>query len=79
LIFENDNLVNCLPDSRDGLTQKQRVILFCLHEAQKEFNGRNVPTITLYGRVLEYIDISETEFQTLLSQMTGMTKNEKIE
>jgi len=64
-----------IPDVRDGLTRKQRAILYCLHETQKEFGNRMVPTITLYGRVLEYVDISQEEFQTLLSQMAGMTRD----
>ena len=66
---------NDIPDVRDGLTRKERVILYCLQEAQKEFGGRSVPTITLYGRVVELIDVSQDEFQTILSRMVGMTKN----
>ena len=66
---------NIVPDVRDGLTKKQRAILYCLYEAQKEFGDRNVPTITLYGRVLEHVDISKDEFQLLLSQMAGMTRD----
>jgi len=42
-----------------------------LHEAQKEMGGRNVPTIMLYGRVCEMVDISQQEFQALLNQMVG--------
>jgi hypothetical protein len=64
-----------LPDVRDGLNKKQRAILYCLHETQKEFGNRNVPTATLYGRVLEHVDISKKEFQSLLSQMAGMTRD----
>jgi hypothetical protein len=64
-----------LPDVRDGLNKKQRAILYCLHETQKEFGNRNVPTATLYGRVLEHVDISKEEFQSLLSQMAGMTRD----
>lgn len=67
--------LDLIPDVRDGLTRAERVILFCLHEAEKEFGGRNVPTVTLYGRVLEYIDISKEDFQTILSRMAGMTRN----
>jgi len=64
-----------LPDVRDGLTRKERVILYCLQAAQKELGNRNVPTIMLYGRVVEHVDISQDEFQTILSRMVGMTKN----
>lgn len=64
-----------IPDIRDGLTRKERMVLYCLHEAQKEFPGRNVPTILLYGRVVEKVDISQEEFQTILSRMAGLTRN----
>lgn len=64
-----------LPDVRDGLNKKERAILYCLHEAQKEMKGRSIPTIMLYGRVVEYIDISEEEFQTILSRLVGLTRN----
>ena len=64
-----------LPDVRDGLNHKERVILYCLHETQKEFNNRNVPTITLYGRVVEKMDISQEEFQIILSRLVGLTRD----
>ncbi|MGL6159255.1 hypothetical protein [Microbulbifer sp.] len=63
-----------IPDARDGLTRKERAILYCLQQAQKELKGRNVPTIMLYGRVVELVDISEAEFQEILSRFTGLTK-----
>ena len=47
-----------LPDVRDGLTRRERVVLVCLHETQKELGGRNVPTAMLYGRVIEQVDMS---------------------
>ncbi|MCG8414394.1 MAG: hypothetical protein MI746_09265 [Pseudomonadales bacterium] len=64
-----------LPDVRDGLNKRERIVLYCLHQAQKEFGDRNVPTITLYGRVVEHIDISQEEFQHILNKMVGMTRN----
>jgi hypothetical protein len=67
-VFEN------LPDVRNGLNKKERAILYCLHETQKELGGRNVPTIMLYGRVLEMVDISKGEFQSILSRFVGLTK-----
>lgn len=67
-------LLQNLPDVRDGLTRKERVILYCLHELQKERKGRSAPTIMLYGRVVEHIDISEAEFQMILSRFAGLTK-----
>ena len=72
-----DNLFfsELLPDARDGLNKKQRIILYCLQETQREFGDRSVPTITLYGRVIEHIDISPEEFQLLLNQLVGMTRS----
>ncbi len=67
--------IDNIPDVRDGLTRKERAILYCLQEAQKEFSNRSVPTITLYGRVCELVDISPDEFQTILSRMVGLTRN----
>lgn len=69
------DIKDIIPDVRDGLTRKERAILYCLHEAQKEFPGRNVPTILLYGRVVELVDISEYEFQSILSRLVGLTRN----
>lgn len=57
-----------IPDVRDGFTKKERIVLKCLHDLQNERKGRNVPTIMLYGRVLELIDISEDEFQAILNR-----------
>jgi predicted HTH domain antitoxin len=58
-----------LPDSRDGLTRKERIILYCLNELQRERGDRNVPTFMLYGRVVEYVDISVEEMQSILQRM----------
>jgi hypothetical protein len=63
-----------IPDARDGLIKKERAILYCLQQAQQELGGRNVPTIMLYGRVSELVDIGKEEFQTILSRLVGMTK-----
>ena len=68
-------LLELLPDAHDGLKRKERVVLYCLMQTQKEFKDRNVPTITLYGRVLEHIDIGEAEFQHILAKMVGLTQN----
>ena len=45
------------------------MVLWVLHEAQKEFTGRSIPTATLYGRVLEHIDMSVDELQTILRRL----------
>ena len=58
-----------IPDVRDGLTRKERVVLWVLAETQKERGGRNVPTAMLYGRVCEHIDISREELSSLLARL----------
>ena len=65
------NIDDIIPDARDGLTRKERIVLYCIHQAQKEFDGRNVPTATLYGRVLEYVDMSEQELQEILQRLSN--------
>jgi hypothetical protein len=60
-----------LPDVRDGLTRIERVILYELHRAQAEFEGRRVPTALLYGRVVEHVNISEADFQRVLARLAG--------
>lgn len=64
-----------LPDVRDGLTRKERAVLYCLQQTQQELGGRNVPTIMLYGRVVELVDISQEEFQIILSRFVGLTRS----
>ena len=60
-----------LPDVRDGLTRTERVVLWTLQEVQKERGGRSVPTAMLYGRVVERVDISVDELQSILQRLTG--------
>ena len=61
-----------LPDVRDGLNRKERVVLWALHETQRERGGRNVPTAMLYGRVVEHVNISVAELQRILQRLTGL-------
>jgi len=61
-----------LPDVRDGLTRKERVVLWVLHQTQQELRGRNVPTAMLYGRVVEYVDMSVDELQRILQRLGAM-------
>ena len=61
------SLLDNLPDVRDGLNRKQRIILYCLDQLQKERQGRNVPTAMLYGRVVEFMDMGVDEFQAALA------------
>ncbi len=64
---DNDNL----PDVRDGLSRKERIVLYCIEQIQKEHGGRDVPTVMLYGRVVDHICISEQELQSILQRLVG--------
>lgn len=66
---ELDALLETIPDARDGLTRTERIILYVLHETQRELNGRNVPTVMLYGRVVEHVNISEAELHVYLDRL----------
>lgn len=58
-----------IPDIRDGLTRKERLVLYLLHEAQKERGDRNVPTAMLWGRVCEHFYISPEDLSALLARL----------
>jgi hypothetical protein len=58
-----------IPDIRDGLTRRERVVMYVLHETQKERGGRNVPTAMLWGRVCEHIDMSPDELSEVLARL----------
>ena len=57
-----------IPDIRDGLTRKERVVLKILQETQRELGDRNVPTAMLWGRVVEHIDIRPDELNEMLAR-----------
>lgn len=59
-----------IPDVRDGLTRKERVVLLELRRAEAEL-GPRVRSALLYGRVLERIDLGIDEFQHILQRLTG--------
>jgi len=61
-----------LPDVRDGLNRKERVVLVCLRQAEAERPGRNVSTALLYGRVVEHVNIGVPEFQRILQRLVGV-------
>ena len=69
--FPRDELLDTIPDVREGLTRVERIILKVLHDTQQELGGRSVSTIMLYGRVCEIIDISQDELQRHLQRLTG--------
>ena len=60
-----------LPDIRDGLTHRERIVLQCLHDLQQECSGRHVPTGMLYGTVVEHVDMSVEEMQSILERLIG--------
>ena len=60
-----------LPDIRDGLTQRERIVLQYLYDLQQERGGRNVPTGMLYGTVVEHVDMSVEEMQRILVRLIG--------
>lgn len=68
-----------IPDVRDGLTRKERIVLYCIDQIQKERDGRNVPTAMLYGRVVEHVNISEQELQLILQRLTSFNQNPPAE
>jgi|TARA_R110000850_G_scaffold144333_3_gene266445 hypothetical protein len=61
-----------LPDARDGLSENERIILYCLHLLEHELKKDFVPTIMLYGRVSEFINISERELISTLQRFGKM-------
>ena len=58
-----------LPDVRDGLKRQERIVLWVLHQAQKERGGRNVPTAMLWGRVCEHFYISPEDLTAMLARL----------
>jgi len=58
-----------LPYIRDGLTQRERIVLQCLYDLQQERGGRHVPTGMLYGTVVEHVDMSVEEMQGILARL----------
>jgi type IV secretory pathway ATPase VirB11/archaellum biosynthesis ATPase len=49
----------------------ERIILLTLQRLQAESGGRSVPTVTLYGHVLEQLDVGPREFQALLGRLVA--------
>jgi hypothetical protein len=58
-----------LPDVRDGLTRRERIVLHVLARAQRERGDRNVPTAMLWGRVCEHFYISPEELSAMLARL----------
>jgi hypothetical protein len=68
-----------LPDVRDGLTREERVVLYVLHETQRERRGRSVPTTMLWGRVCEYFYISPEDLSAMLARLGAMHASKDLE
>jgi hypothetical protein len=60
-----------LPDVRDGLTHRERIVLQCLYDLRQERGGRNVPTGMLYGTVVEHVDMGVEKRQSILVRLVG--------
>ncbi len=58
-----------LPDVRDGLTDLERTVLLTLSQLQHEHGGRHVKVIELWGRVVEKVNVSQTELQAILKRL----------
>ncbi len=58
-----------LPDARDGLTRKERVVLWVLAKLEEEEGGRSIPLPMLYGRVVEHVDMSIHELQEIVASL----------
>ena len=64
-----DDLRDRIPDARDGLTRRERIVLYVLNETQRERGGRSVPTTMLWGRVCEYFYISPEALSEMLARL----------
>lgn len=64
-----ESIEDRIPDARDGLTRTERIVLHVLKQAQDELGGRSVPTVMLYGRVVEHVDMTEQELHLLLNRL----------
>ena len=58
-----------IPDIRDGLTRIQRIVLLELDRARRETGRDSIPTVMLYGRVVEHVNLNEVEFQEVLRSL----------
>jgi hypothetical protein len=47
----------------------ERVVLYVLHQTQRERVDRNVPTVMLWGRVCEHIDLSPEELIDIVARL----------
>ena len=71
LMISCENLRDYLPDVKDGFTHRERIVLHCLYDLQQARGGRNVPVGMLYGTLVEYVDMSVEEMQSILVRLVG--------
>ena len=62
-----------IPDARDGLTRKERVVLLVLRQAERERKGRGVRAAMLYGRAIEHADMSIEEFMQIIERLSSLS------
>lgn len=58
-----------MPDVRDGLNLRERIVLHLLHQTQKDLDDLHVPTAMLWGRVCEHFYISPEELSGMLARL----------
>ena len=68
-VADDEDILRNIPDVRDGLTRVQRIVLYELDRTRKELGRESVPTVMLYGRVLEHVNISEAELYDVLNSL----------
>ncbi len=61
-----------IPDVRDGLSREERVVVWVLRRAAADRKGRGVRAAMLYGRVLEYADMSIAEFMQIVERLSDI-------
>jgi hypothetical protein len=58
-----------MPDVRDGLRRKERVVSWVLSNTRLPDSTRSVPLPMLYGYVLEHVDMSIAELQEIVARL----------
>ncbi len=60
-----------LPDVRDGLSHRERIVLWCLFELRKERGDRRIAAGLLYGSGVEHVNMSIEERSSILGRFVG--------
>ena len=66
-----------LPNVRDGLTHRERIILWCLYDLKQQYGDRQIPTSLLYGRVVEHVDMSVEDMKSVLGRFARKELRDK--